>query len=392
MPWKIDRLVLYCGNYMPSEEMNVSNNSDIRFTSVVKDLPSIVPFVGPDEQERQSGILFKARMGANESGFGPSPRAIEAMNEAAKLSWQYSDPDNHDLRQALAHFYHVGFENVVVGEGIDGSLGCTAHMFVEPGVHVVTSLGSYPTFNFHIKSRGGTLHLVPYKNDKEDLDALLEKAKETNASLLYVSNPNNPMGTWWSAQEMQAMIDNLPEGTTLVLDEAYIESAPNDVSPPIDTSNKQVLRFRTFSKLYGMAGARIGYVIGHPELIAAFDKVRNHYGINILGQRGALAALNDQGYLKEVKQRVETGRERIHAIAKTHGLASIPSATNFVTIDMGRDTDFAKQVLAKLLARGIFIRMPGVEPQSRCIRVSVGRDTEIDMFEREFATVLKEFS
>jgi len=370
----------------------LSKNNDIRFTPVVRDLPSIVPFVGPDEQERQSGIMFRARLGANESGFGPSPKAIAAMNEAAKISWQYSDPDNHDLRQALADHYNVGFENVIVGEGIDGLLGCVAHMFVEPGVNVVTSLGSYPTFNFHIKSRGGSLHLVPYKDDHEDQDALLAKAEETNASLLYFSNPNNPMGTWYQADQMQSMIDRLPKGTLLVLDEAYIETAKDGVAPKIDVSNPQVLRFRTFSKLYGMAGARIGYVIGHPELVSAFDKVRNHYGVNVVGQKGALAALKDEDYLSKVKLTIEKGRDRIHAIAKSHGLASIPSGTNFVTIDCGRDSDFAKLILSKMLERGIFLRMPGVEPQSRCIRVSVGLDEEMDLFETEFAKVLKELS
>ena len=370
----------------------MSKNTNIRFTSVVRKLPSIIPFVGPDEQERQSGILFRARMGANESGFGPSPKAIEAMNQAAHLSWQYSDPDNHNLRQALADFYKIGYENVMVGEGIDGLLGCVAHMFVEPDVNVITSLGSYPTFNFHIKSRGGSLHLVPYKDNHEDQDALLAKAEETNATLLYFSNPNNPMGTWWSADKMQSMVDRLPEGTTLVLDEAYIETAQDDVAPRIDVTNPQVLRFRTFSKLYGMAGARIGYVIGHPEVIAAFDKVRNHYGVNIIGQRGALAALEDQVYLSDVKARVEQGRDRIHAIAKSHGLASIPSATNFVTIDCGRDSYFARLVLSKMLGRGVFMRMPGVEPQSKCVRVSVGLDAEMDIFEEEFAAVIKELS
>ena len=370
----------------------MSKKSEIRFTSVVRELPSIIPFVGPDEQERQSGILFRARMGANESGFGPSPKAISAMNEATHFSWQYSDPDNHNLRQALADFYKVGYENVMVGEGIDGLLGCVAHMFVEPGVNVITSLGSYPTFNFHIKSRGGLLHLVPYKDNHEDQDALLAKAEETNASLLYFSNPNNPMGTWWSADKMQSMIDRLPKGATLVLDEAYIETAQDNVAPRIDVTNPQVLRFRTFSKLYGMAGARIGYVIGHPELIASFDKVRNHYGVNIIGQRGALAALKDQAYLADVKTKVKQGRDRIHAFAKSLGLTTIPSSTNFVTIDCGRDSEFAKLVLSKMLERGVFMRMPGVEPQSKCVRVSVGLDEEMDIFEEEFAAVLKSLS
>ena len=370
----------------------MSSKHHIRFTEVVRELPSIVPFVGPEAQERNSGIRFNARLGANESGFGPSPNVVEAMTEAAAETWKYSDPDNHDLRHALAEFYGIGHENVMVGEGIDGLLGCLAHLFVEPGVNVITSLGSYPTFNFHIKSRGGNLHLVPYRDDHEDRDALLEKATETNASLLYFSNPNNPMGTWWSADEMNDMINRLPEGTVLVLDEAYIETAEEGVAPAIDVSNPNVLRFRTFSKLYGMAGARIGYVIGQSELISAFDKVRNHYGVNLSGQRGALAALKDQQYLAEVRQKVIAGRDRIHSIAKSHGLESIPSATNFVTIDCGRDGAYAKSIMEEMLRRGVFIRMPGVEPQSRCIRISVGLDHEMDLFEEVFAEVLKKFS
>jgi len=364
----------------------------VEFTSVVAALPTIIPFVGPDEQQRQSGIMFKARIGANESGFGPSPKAIAAMNEAAKISWQYGDPDNHDLRAALADFYKIEYGNVMVGEGIDGLLGCAAHMFVEPGRHVVTSLGSYPTFNFHIKSNGGELHLVPYKDDYEDLDALLAKAEEVGATLLYVSNPNNPMGTWHSADKLNALISKLPKGCVLILDEAYIECADESVSPAIDVSNPQVLVFRTFSKLYGMAGARIGYVMGHADIITAFDKVRNHYGVNVVGQKGALAALEDQTYLADVKEKVSNGRERVHKFAAEMGLKSIPSATNFVTVDCGRDSDFAKAILAKMLERGIFMRMPGVEPQSRCVRVSIGLDDEMDLFEETFKSVFEEVS
>jgi len=370
----------------------LTNKLPVEFTKTVADLPTIIPFVGPDEQQRQSGITFKARLGANESGFGPSPKAIAAMNETAKISWQYGDPDNHDLRAALAGFYKIDYDNVMVGEGIDGLLGCAAHMFIEPGRHVVTSLGSYPTFNFHIKSNGGELHLVPYNDDHEDLDALLAKAEEVGATLLYVSNPNNPMGTWHSAEKINGLISRLPEGCILVLDEAYIECADEGVSPAIDVSNPQVLVFRTFSKMYGMAGARIGYVMGHKDIITAFDKVRNHYGVNIVGQAGALAALDDQAYLADVKEKVANGRDRIHKFASDLGLQSILSATNFVTVDCGRDSTFAKAILAKMLERGIFMRMPGVEPQSRCVRVSVGLDDEMDLFENEFRSIYKELS
>ncbi len=363
---------------------------NLPFTQIVASLPHTVPFVGPEAQERNTGIQFRARLGANESCFGPSPKAIAAMQAAGAESWQYGDPENHDLRVAVAAHHGVKPENVMIGEGIDGLLGCMAHMFVEPGVNVITSLGSYPTFNFHIKSRGGNLHLLPYVDDHEDPETLLAKAKETNAAILYVSNPNNPRGTWHNGDVMEDMIANLPSGTILALDEAYIECAPDSVAPRIDVSNPQVLRFRTFSKAYGLAGMRVGYVLGHEDVISAFDKVRNHYGMNRTGQIGALEALKDRAYLADVSAKFESGRARISEIADSNGLKTIPSVTNFVAIDCGRDSAFAKNILARLLEKGIFIRMPGVEPQARCIRISVGLDYELDLFAEAFEEVLRE--
>lgn len=362
------------------------------FTPIVRELPATVPFVGPEAQERNTGITFRARLGANESCFGPSPKAIAAMQEAVGETWKYGDPENHDLRLALAAHHGVRPENIMIGEGIDGLLGCLSHMFVQPGVSVVTSLGSYPTFNFHIKSRGGDLHLVPYRDDHEDPQALIDKTKETGAALMYFSNPNNPMGTWRTSDEMQDMINHVPDGAILVLDEAYIECAPEGVAPPIDVSNPQVLRFRTFSKVYGMAGSRVGYVIGHEDVVSAFDKVRNHYGMNRTGQIGALAALQDEKWLASVVERVTAGRERIYKIAADNNFASVPSVTNFVAVDCGKGPDFAKAVLAEFLERGVFIRMPGVEPQSRCIRISVGLDEDLDIFEEELPKVLNKLS
>jgi len=141
-----------------------------------------------------------------------------------------------------------------------------------------------------------------------------------------------------------------------------------------------------------MAGARVGYVIGHEEIVTAFDKVRNHYGMNRTAQIGALAALKDQAYLAQVRAKLAAGRDRICKIAEQNGLESIPSATNFVTVDCGKGPDFARSVLAEVLKRGIFIRMPGVEPQSRCIRVSIGLDDELDLFEEEFPLALQAVS
>ncbi|MBC7833103.1 MAG: pyridoxal phosphate-dependent aminotransferase [Hyphomicrobium sp.] len=351
-----------------------------RFTALVDSLPAFVPFVGPEAQERARGRNFRARLGANESLFGPSPKALAAMRAAADGNWMYADPESHELRAALADFHGVGLDNIVIGEGIDGLLGLAVKLVVEPGAAVVTSDGTYPTFNFHVAVGGGRVVRVPYRDDKQDLGPLLDAAQREDARILYVCNPDNPMGSFWGADALRALIAALPSGVLLLLDEAYCDTAPAAELLPVDADNAQVLRLRTFSKAYGLAGARIGYCIGNPRVIRAFEKIRNHYGINRVGQIGALAALEDQEYLAEAVGRIVRSRDIIGAIARANALAPLPSAANFVTIDCGRDGDFSKRVLDGLLAHDVFVRMPGVAPLNRCIRVSCGRDEDLAVF------------
>ncbi|HEY8246189.1 MAG TPA: pyridoxal phosphate-dependent aminotransferase [Hyphomicrobium sp.] len=351
-----------------------------RFTALVDSLPGFVPFIGPEAQERARGRPFRARLGANESLFGPSPKALAAMRAAADGNWMYSDPESHDLRAALADFHGVDLDNIVIGEGIDGLLGLAVKLIVEPGSTVVTSDGTYPTFNFHVAGGGGRLVRVPYRDDRPDLDALLAAAQRQDARILYVCNPDNPMGSFCGVDALQALIARLPAGVLLCLDEAYCDTAPADELLPVDVGNPQVLRFRTFSKAYGLAGARIGYCLGEAGVISAFEKIRNHYGINRVGQIGALAALEDQEYLADAVARIVRARGIIGAIARANGLEPLRSAANFVSIDCGRDGDFAKRVLEGLLAHDVFARMPGVSPLNRCIRVSCGRDEDLAIF------------
>jgi len=184
-------------------------------TPLVGALPSTVPFVGPEAQERDRGRAFRARIGANESSFGPSPRVIARMESVARDQWMYCDPDNYDLKQAAARHLGVSAENVVVGEGIDGLLSLVARMYAAPGDAVVTSLGAYPTFNFHIAGVGGRLVTVPYESDKESLDGLLAAVVREKAPLVYLSNPDNPMGTWWEADDVSRFAAALPADTML---------------------------------------------------------------------------------------------------------------------------------------------------------------------------------
>lgn len=348
-------------------------------SELVRAIAPSVPFVGPEALMRQRGKPFRARLGANESGFGPSPKAVTVMRDAAAGAWMYADPESYDLRGALARFHGVGMTNVVVGEGIDGLLGLSVKLAISPGQVVVTSDGAYPTFNFHVAAHGGRLVKVPYRNDREDLEALLDAARREHAKVLYVANPDNPMGSWWNRSEIEHLVGSLPDGLLLLLDEAYSDTAPATAIPSIDIEHPQVLRFRTFSKAYGLAGARVGYCLGAAALIRYFEVLRNHYGINRMGQLGALAALEDQPYLASAVANIIGARERIAGIARANNLAPLPSATNFVTIDCGGDGEFARRLLDEILARDVFVRMPGVTPLSRCIRVSTGPAAATDL-------------
>ncbi|MEP2784697.1 MAG: pyridoxal phosphate-dependent aminotransferase [Pseudoruegeria sp.] len=350
------------------------------YTPLTQSLPATVPFVGPETQERARGVEFAARLGANENVFGPSPRAITAMAEAAVNVWKYGDPENHALKQALATYHGIPANSIIIGEGIDGLLGYLVRMVIGPGDVVVTSDGAYPTFNFHVAGYGGTLIKTPYRNDHEDPNALIQKARETNAKLIYVANPDNPMGTWHDAATIKKMIEQVPADCLLILDEAYIEFSPEGTAPALDPEDPRVIRFRTFSKAYGMAGARVGYGIAHPDLITSFNKIRNHFGMCRMSQAGALAALADQDYLQQTIKNVIFARQEIDRIALKNNLTIIPSATNFVAIDCGQDGDFAKRVLDGLIAENVFARMPFVAPQNRCIRISAGRPQDLLLF------------
>jgi histidinol-phosphate aminotransferase len=300
----------------------------------------------------------------------------------------YGDPENHALKQALAAHHGVTAGHIAVGPGIDGLLGLICRLTLEPGTPVVTSLGAYPTFNFHVAGYGGALTRVPYRGDHEDPEALVAAAKLTAARLIYLANPDNPMGSHHPAGVIEEMVANLPDHSLLVLDEAYADLAPPGTVPDIPDDHPQVIRMRTFSKGYGLAGARVGYAITSPDLALAFDKVRDHFGMSRVSQAGALAALADQDWLRTVQARTIAARERLSGIARANGLIPLPSATNFVTIDCGRDGDHARKVLTELGHRGVFIRMPGVAPLDRCIRISLGDDHTLDILEETLPEAL----
>ncbi|NBZ86270.1 pyridoxal phosphate-dependent aminotransferase [Stagnihabitans tardus] len=342
-------------------------------------LPTSVPFTGPETLERRMGRPFRARLGANESLYGPSPKAVAALSAAAHEAWMYGDPEAHDLKAAIAAHHGVTPSHVVVGEGIDGLLGLVCRLMLAQGDHAVTSQGAYPTFGFHVAGMGAMLDSAPYRDDHEDPEALLALARRTGARLLYIANPDNPMGSHHPGATIAAMRDHLPAGCLMLLDEAYVDLAPEGTEAPIPADDPRVIRFRTFSKAYGLAGLRLGYALCAPDLAQAFDKVRNHFGLGRPVQLAGIAALSDKAHLEGLRAWAHQARARLGQIARDNGLIPLPSATNFVTMDAGRDGTHARALLEALGQEGVFVRMPGPAPLNRCIRISLGDTTALDI-------------
>ena len=361
----------------------------IRPAPAIEAIPSMTPFIGPEQLMRETGRSSLVRLGANESSFGPSPRAVEAMAaELPHLSW-YGDPESYALREALAAKHACKIEEVVVGSGIDDLMGLVVRAFVAPGGAALTSRGSYPTFNYHVAGYGGRLVALDYREDGSvDLDALAERALAESPSLVYLANPDNPSGTFATRERIERFLDALPGDALLMLDEAYADFVQEiDLLPA--RIEERLIRLRTFSKAYGMAGARIGYAIAPESTVRTLQKIRLHYGVNRNAQVGALASLDDADFHAHVVTETERARQDYYRIAREAGLAAIESYTNFVCINCG-SAQRATRVMDELLQRGVWVRKPGAPPLDRCIRVSAGTPDMRRAFESAFRDVLAE--
>lgn len=338
---------------------------------------------------RETGRSELVRLGANESAFGPSPRAVAAMTaELPHLSW-YGDPESLDLRDALAEKHRCSPDQITIGSGIDDVMGLAVRAFVAPGAAALTTRGTYPTFNYHVIGYGGRLLYAPYRNDgRLDLDALLEIAGTERPAIVYVANPDNPSGSFVTRDAMARFFAALPEDSLFLLDEAYADFVDESelLAPAFED---RIIRMRTFSKAYGMAGARIGYGLTSAENVRTFQKIRLHYGINRNAQIGALASLADEKFRDHVVRETARARDDYYALARELGLGYIDSCTNFACIDLG-SAERATEVMARLLSRGVWIRKPGAPPLDRYVRVSAGTPEMRREFAQAFRAVLAE--
>ncbi|MGB6669080.1 MAG: histidinol-phosphate transaminase [Candidatus Acidiferrum sp.] len=342
----------------------------------IRGLPVYVPGRPIEEVERELKI-HAVKLASNENPLGPSPRAVEAAKKALEHANRYPDGGTHLLREALASRTGVSTNEIFVGLGSSELIDLASRVLLRAGLQGLTSFGSYAPFSVAIRASGAELVLAPQKHFTFDLQAIA-KAVTPKTGVIYLANPNNPTGTVFRTEELEEFLASLPDGVLVVLDEAYIHYAPSlnpGKSEEIYRIRKNLLILRTFSKVYGLAGMRIGFAIGRPELLAAMNKLRTPFNTSGIAQAAALAALDDREHVDRCISTNANERKRLSEGLSALGLRPVPSETNFIFMEVGPE---AKELCDELLHLGVIVRPLGWMGFPEAIRVSVGTAEEND--------------
>jgi histidinol-phosphate aminotransferase len=342
----------------------------------IRGLPVYVPGRPIEEVERELKI-HAVKLASNENPLGPSPKAVEAAKRALADAHRYPDGGTHLLREALGTRNGVSMEEIFVGLGSSEIIDLASRVVLRAGLQGLTSYGSYAPFSVAIRASGAELVLVPQKHFAFDLKAMAS-AITAKTGVIYLANPNNPTGTAFRVEEFSEFLASVPDGVLVVLDEAYIHYAPSlnlGSSPEAYRKRKNLLILRTFSKVYGLAGMRIGYSIGHPELLSAMNRLKTPFNTSGTAQAGALAALDDREHVERCISTNASERKRLSERLAKLGLRPVPSETNFIFMDVGPE---AKGICDELLRLGVIVRPLAWMGFSEAIRISVGTAEEND--------------
>ncbi len=351
------------------------------------DIASLSPYVPGkpiEELQRELGLSRIIKLASNENPLGPSPRAMATIGENAATLHRYPDGGAFRLRAALADRWKVTSDHIILGNGSDEILGLLARAFLSPGDEALMADHTFVIYKMEVAAAHGNAVTVPLKNWRHDLPAMAD-AVTAKTRLLFVCNPNNPTGTMVTADEVARLMARVPDHVVVVFDEAYFEyvrSAEFPDSMAYVRQGRHVVVLRTFSKIYGLAGLRIGYGVTTPEITGLLNRVRPPFNANSIAQRAALAALGDDDHVARSRAVNEAGMDQVVKGLRALGFAPIPSEANFVYLDVGRD---GRAVFEALLREGVIIR----HIESRMIRVTIGRQEENQVFLTALARVLQ---
>jgi histidinol-phosphate aminotransferase len=340
----------------------------------LRGLPVYVPGKPIEEVERELKI-HAVKLASNENPLGPSPKGIAAARAVLDDSNRYPDGGTHALRQTLAERHGVSPEEVFIGLGSSELIDLAARVLLRPGVQGLTSEGTYAPFSVAIRASGAELVLAPQRQFGFDLKAMA-KAITPKTGVIYLANPNNPTGSAFGRAEFDEFVVTVPDGVLVVLDEAYIHyglSMGLRDSVEAFRKRKNLLILRTFSKVYGLAGLRIGYAMGRPELLTAMNKLRTPFNTSGVAQAAALAALDDNEHVARCIEANAAERKRLTEGLAKLGYRPVPSESNFVFLVVGPD---AKALSDELLKMGVIVRPLGWMGFPEAIRISAGTAEE----------------
>lgn len=338
----------------------------------LQDIKPYVPGKPVEEVERELGLKDVLKLASNENPLGPSPLGLEALQEAACKVSYYPDGYCFYLRRALAARLGVREDNLIIGNGSDEILKLLAEAFVRPGEEAVMASPSFSEYEFATQLMGGCPVPVPSRALYHDIDAMLAAVNE-RTRLFFICNPNNPTGTIVPARDVERVLDELPPGVLVVLDEAYYEYVDDPAYPQsikyVLQGRDNVIVLRTFSKIYGLAGLRVGYGVAVPELVAMVSRTREPFNVNLLAQAAARAALDDTAHLERSRQVNAEGKQYLYGEFARMKLEYVPTQANFVFVNLGVDS---REVFTRMLKKGVIIRTGDIFGLPTWMRVTIG--------------------
>ncbi len=344
----------------------------------IRGLPAYIPGRPIEEVERELKI-HAIKLASNENPLGPSPKAVEAVRSAVTEANRYPDGGTHLLRAKLSRQHGVALDQILMGLGSSEIIDLAARILLSGGKTGVTSHGSYAPFSLAIRASGAELVRVPQQDFAFDLRAIADAvAAHAETRIVYLANPNNPTGTAFGVGELQEFLRRVPADVLVVLDEAYFHYADRPDMPDsvqLFREHKNLLIMRTFSKVYGLAGLRVGYGIGDTPVLEAMNRLRTPFNLAGVSQAAALAALDDAEHVNRSIKENATERARLTKGLTQLGLRPVPSHANFIFIDIGPE---AQELCDELLHEGVIVRPLGWMGFPEAIRVSVGIASEND--------------
>ena len=348
-----------------------------------------VPGKPVEEVERELGITDVIKLASNENPLGPAPSAVSTLQKQAASVSLYPDGNCYYLKEALSQHLGVSPAHLIVGNGSDEIIELIAKAFLNEGEETIVADPTFSEYDFATKIMGGRTIVVPTKDLTHDLEAMLAAVTD-KTKLVFICNPNNPTGTLVDKASVDAFLDKLPQDVITIFDEAYYEYVTAENYPQTVEyvqAGRKVIVLRTFSKIYGLAGLRVGYGISTPEIIGMLHRVKEPFNVNLLAQAAAVAALKDTDHLEKSRAVNDEGKNYLYQEFEKMGLFYQPTHANFIWVQVKADS---QTVFAKLLRRGVIIRTGDIFGAPDVIRVTIGTPEQNQRFIAALRDVLTE--